>query len=278
MNSAPIDPQGGPGLIHLAETAVMPTKPGARQSTANRLIAALDKDRFVLYRQLIKPIGSVADGSDFQEILIRFLEEEEKLLYPGSFFPILESYNLMSILDRWVVNRVIKWLLAKREARGNWNAPRCGINLSIDSISDADFPGFIKERLQTSMAPPGKLSFEVCEADAGAHAMALKRLIAELKPLGCGFALTGYNGEVVAAELLQALGIDFVKIDSHIVANGHPDGMSFAGEKSIRLACQATGIRTIGEFVERPETLEKLKELGVDYAQGYGIARPEPLT
>jgi len=278
MKSALINPQDRPWLVHVAETAAMTIKRTGEQGTVNKLIEALDRDRFVLYAQPIKLVASSTGNSDYQEIFIRFLDEEEKLLPPGGFFPILESYNLMSMLDRWVVNRVIRWLLAKRKTQGNWNAPRCGINLSNDSISDAEFSRFIKEQLQTSMAPPGKLAFEVSEADAGAHAITLKRLIAALKPLGCGFALTGYSGEFVPVELLQALGIDFVKIDSHILTNIHPDDSGFARAKSIHRTCQATGICTIGEFVEQPETLEKLKELGVDYAQGYGIARPEPLT
>ena len=249
-----------------------------QRGTADKLIEALKRDQFVLYCQPIKPIGSVTDEAGYQEILIRFLEEEEKLLPPGGFFPILESYNLMSMLDRWVVNRVLKWLLAKHKAQKNWNTPRYSINLSNDSISHAEFSKFVKEQLQTSKVPPGKLSFEIPEADAEVHAIALEQLIVELKPLGCSFTLTSYSGEFVPVELLQALGINFVKIDSHIVRNIHRDDVSSARANSINLTCQAIGIRTIGEFVELPETLEKLKELGVDYAQGYGIARPAPLA
>lgn len=248
-----------------------------QQVTADKLIAALNQDRFVLYGQLIKPMGPAADDAGYQEILIRYIEEEEKLLPPGGFFPILESYNLMSMLDRWVVNRVIRWLLAKFKARKDWNAPRCSINLSNDSISDAGFSKFVKDQLQTSKVPPGTLSFEVPEADAEVHAIALEQLIADLRPLGCGFTLTGYSGEFVPAELLQALGIHFVKIDSRIVRNIHQHDGSLATAGTIHRTCQTLGIRTIAEFVEQPETVQKLKELGVDYVQGYGIAKPAPL-
>ena len=245
--------------------------------TADELIAALKQDRFVLFRQLIQPIGPAADESGYQEILVRYVEEEEKLLPPGGFFPILEGYNLMSMLDRWVVNRVIKWMLGQRKARKNWSPPRCSINLSNDSISDDGFSAFVKAQLRNSKVPPGRLSFEIPEADAEMRALALEQLIDELKPLGWSFTITGYSGDHVTAELLQALDIDFVKIDGGIVKNIHRDVASFSKARTIHRACRAIGIRTIGEFVERPETLAKLKELGVDYAQGYGISRPAPL-
>ena len=248
-----------------------------QEGITGRLIDALKRDQFVLYCQPIRPIGSVTDEAGYQEILIRFREEEEKLLHPGGFFPILESNNLMAMLDRWVVNRVIQWLLAKRKAQKNWSAPRCSINLSVDSIKDAGFSKFVKEKIQANKLEPGKLSFEISETDAGAHALALDQLILTLKPLGCSFAITSYSGESISAEMLQALGINFVKIDGRITRNIHRDDKSFANAKTIHLACQAIEIRTIGELVEIPETLEKLKELGVNYAQGYGISKPAPL-
>ena len=244
---------------------------------ANKLIDALNRDQFVLYCQQIRPVGSVTDEAGYQEILIRFLEEENKLLPPGGFFPILESYNLMAKLDRWVVNRVIRWLLAKYKAQKNWNAPRCSINLSSDSIRDAGFPEFVKEQIQASKLRPDRLSFEISETDAEVHALALDQLILALKPLGCSFAITGYSGESISAEMLQALGVNFVKIDGRIIRNIHRDDKSFANANAIHLACQEIEIRTIGELVEMSETLEKLKELGVNYAQGYGISKPAPL-
>ncbi len=248
-----------------------------QQVTADKLVAALKQDRFILYSQPIKPIRSAADNTGYQEILIRYLDEEEKLLPPGGFFPILERHKLMPMLDRWVVNRVIRWLLAKQSAHRNWNPSRCSVNLSRESIANVQFSNFVKEQLQTSKLSPGVLSFEVSEPDAEALAVALDRHIAELKPLGCSFVLTSYSGEFIAGELLQALGVSFVKIDGDIIRNIHHDHVSLAKTRLINLSCQALGIRTIGEMVERPETLEKLKELGVDYAQGYGIARPQPL-
>jgi EAL domain-containing protein (putative c-di-GMP-specific phosphodiesterase class I) len=248
-----------------------------QQGTANKLIEALKQDRFIVYCQSIKAIDSVKDEGGFQEILVRFVEEEEKLLHPGGFFPVLESFKLMATLDRWVVNRVLRWSLAKNKAQKNWNIPRSSINLSIDSIVNSGFSEFVRQQLQASRLPSGKLSFEVPEPDAEACAIELEQLIAELKPLGCSFTITGYNGESISAEMLQALGVSFVKIDGRLVNKLHRDDTSVSRVSDIHRSCQTIGIRTIGELVELPETLQKLKELGVNYAQGYGISKPGPL-
>ena len=247
------------------------------QGTKDKFIAALNQDGFILYSQTIKPISSGADRSGFQEILIRYREEEEKLLPPGGFFPILESCDLMTTLDRWVVNRVIKWLLAKRKAGKGSNPPKCSINLSGDSVADAGFAEFVKEQLEVSPVTRDRIAFEIPEEDANDHAVALGKVIEELGPLGCTFAISGYTGEFVAADMLQALMVNFVKIDSRIVRNLHQHDGSYVTADAIHRTCQDLGIRTIAEFVERPETVRKLEQLGVDYAQGYGIAKPAPL-
>jgi Amt family ammonium transporter len=98
-----------------------------------------------------------------------------------------------------------------------------------------------------------------------------------LKPLGCGFVVTGYGGEIVSGEMLQALGISLVKIDGTIVRRLHDDKENFATAKGIHAVCKEIGIRTIAELVELRETVQKLKEIGIDFAQGYGVAKPAPL-
>lgn len=254
----------------------MAKNPG-QQGTKDKFIAALSQDGFILYAQTIRPISPAADRSGFQEILIRYREEEEKLLPPGGFFPILESNGLMTTLDRWVVNRVIKWLVAKRPGGKGPNPPKCSINLSGDSVADAGFAKFVKERLEPGRVARDRIAFEILEEDANEHAIALGKVIEELGPLGCSFVISGYTGEFFSADMLQALMVNFVKIDNRIVRNLHQHDGSYVTADSIHRMCQDLGIRTIAEFVERPETLRKLEQLGVDYAQGYGIAKPAPL-
>lgn len=249
-----------------------------RRDIADKLIAALKGDQFILYCQSIKPIGSKRDKTRYQEILVRFAEEEQKLLHPGGFFPILERHNLMATLDRWVVNRVIRWLTATHKSSPkDGNATHCSINLSSDSILGAGFVEFVTEQLKSSNVPPENLLFEISEQDVDKYAVALDNFILPLKPLGCGFVITGYSGELVSPDMLQALGINLLKIDGHIVRRIHEHDKSFAAAREIHIACREIGIQTIAELVELRETLDKLREIGIDYAQGYGISKPGPL-
>jgi ammonium transporter, Amt family len=254
------------------------TSQRVEEGTASQLVGALRSDQFVLYGQPIKAIAPGTDRADYQEILVRFLEEEQKLLPPGGFFPVLESCKLMAVLDQWVIKQVIRWIDTNQKARRGWDAPRCSINLSNDSLANAVFSKFVQEQLQSSTVSAAKLSFEVPETDAATHAAALEQLIAALKPLGCTFTLTGYSGEFVPAELLETLGIGLVKMDAHAMQHASDNTSSAAKVEATLRTCRTLGIRTIAEFVEQPETLATLEALGVDYAQGYGVGKPQLLT
>ncbi len=256
----------------------MPTDIPAQDDTADRLIEALNQDAFVLYQQAIRPIrpGSRADG--YQEILIRFREEEEKLLPPGTFIPVLESSNLMHVLDRWVVNRVIKWIHARRRADPLWNAPCSSINVSSDSLQRAEFPGFIRQQLQKGRVSGRKFAFEIAEEDGERHIDALGELGRALKTEGCGLTLTSYTGHLVQPSRLEALNVDSVKLDIDIVTTLLTSAKSQQRAAWLQEQCAALGVRTIAEFVEQPETMQKLRSIGIDYAQGYGIEMPAALV
>jgi EAL domain-containing protein (putative c-di-GMP-specific phosphodiesterase class I) len=245
---------------------------------AENLHAALKAGEFVLYGQTIKSMASGGAQPVYQEILVRYAEEEDKLLPPGGFFPTLERLKLMVTLDKWIIARIIRWCAEKKKSTSQWPAAQCTINLSLDAILDPDFPAFVVEQLNASRVPGDRLLFEISEQDVDKHPLDLDRLMLALKPLGCGFVITGYGGEVVSGEMLQALGVNLVKIDGRIVRRLHDDKESFATASSIQAVCREIGIRTIAELVEMRETVQKLREIGIDYAQGYGIAKPAPLT
>ena len=245
--------------------------------TAARLIDALNSDRFVLHQQPIVPIASGSRDDAYQEIFVRFKEEEEKLLPPGTFIPILESSHLMHLLDRWVVNRVIKWIHAGRRHDSAWSAPCCSINLSNDSLTHPDFPHFVIQQLQKGRVSGRKLAFEIAEEDAHEHKSGLESVTRELRPLGCRFTLTSYNGHFIVPGELKAHGVESVKMDVDIVTTLHSSRASLDHAQRLQQACTAAGVHTIGEFVEKPETLQHLKKLGVHYAQGWGIGHSEPL-
>ncbi|HXF65802.1 MAG TPA: EAL domain-containing protein [Burkholderiales bacterium] len=248
-----------------------------RKGTAESLIAALEQDRFVLYGQRIAPVAAKDDKRLYQEILVRFLDEEEKLLPPGTFLPILEGYKLMTVLDTWVVRRVMRWVRERAAARGGGLAPRCSINLAAETIENENFAKAVAGQIANGGVPAEALSFEVTEAEAAAHRAALALLVARLRPLGCTFALTGYTGAAIGPDELRSLGMSYVKIEGAIVRNLERNREDYARAGRLVELCRSVGLRTIGEMVEREEVLRKLAELGVDYAQGYAIARPAPI-
>ena len=254
-----------------------PDERRAERLIAENLRAALMAGEFVLYSQTIKPVGSDDGKTLYQEILVRYAEEEDKLLPPGGFFPTLERLKLMVSLDKWVIARIIRWCAEKKKSTRQWPAAQCTINLSLDAILSHDFPDFVAEQLKASHVPGDRLLFEISEQDVDKHPLDLDRLMLALRPLGCGFVITDYGGEVVSGEMLQALGVNLVKIDGSIVRRLHDDKESFAAASSIQAVCREIGIRTIAELVELRETVQKLREIGIDYAQGYGIGKPAPL-
>src|SRR5687767_5107850 len=120
---------------------------------ADNLRAALKAGEFVLYCQTIKPIARDPAKAAYQEIFVRYAEEEDKLLPPGGFFPTLERLKLMAMLDRWVIHRIIRWCAETKKSTKHWPAAQCTINLSLDSLQDKDFPAFVAEQLKKNHVP-----------------------------------------------------------------------------------------------------------------------------
>jgi EAL domain-containing protein (putative c-di-GMP-specific phosphodiesterase class I) len=244
---------------------------------ADRLVAALRKDEFVLFRQAIVPLAPTGAERLFQEILIRFQEEETMLLPPGSFLPLLEECALMPFLDRWVVSRVAKWVHARRCIKPDWEVPRNSINLSSQTLHDLSFSGFTRKHIQAAGLPEQTLCFEILWEDAVEHAESLLRLAAQLKPAGCCFTIARFEGVRGSFDLLKTLGPDFVKISPRIVRNIDQVPSSAATAEVIHRKCRSLGISTIAEHVESAQVLVQLRRMGVDYAQGFGIQTPQPL-
>ena len=245
---------------------------------ADRLVAALRKDEFILFRQAIVPLMPMGGERSFQEILIRFKEEETKLLPPGTFLLLLEEYGLMPFLDRWVVSRIAKWLRVGRGIKPDWEVPRNSINLSSQTLHDPSFAEFTRKHIQAAGLPEETLCFEILWEDAVQHAESLVRLAAQLKPAGCCFTIARFEGVQGSFELLKALGPDFIKISPRVVRNIDQVPSSAATAEAIHRKCRSLGIRTIAEHVESGQVLAQLRRMGVDYAQGFGILPPQPLA
>ncbi|MBL0141792.1 MAG: EAL domain-containing protein [Betaproteobacteria bacterium] len=246
-----------------------------QRETADRLLAALRGEEFVLYAQPILPATRDAKDPPYQEILVRFLEEEEKLLPPGSFFPVLEEFRLMTLLDRWVVNRTIRWL---RKQRTPAAAPRNAINLHVDTVLDVSFGSYIARQVEAGGVSGATLSFEVAWEVALAHLDRVRTLFDELRPLGCTFSLASYAGGAAAHLVLTALAPDFVKISGDVIVRMDRDARAAATVERICTHCGELGIRTIAQYIETARSLAMARKVGVDFVQGFLIGRPAPLV
>ena len=247
------------------------------QELTDRLVAALRQDEFVLYGQSIVRLGPTRSSRPFQEILIRFQEEESKLLPPGSFFPVLEEYGLMPYVDRWVVSRICKWVRSALAIRPDWPVPQNSINLSADTLSDRKFAEYTRRHLLAAALPEATLSFEVTCDSAVLQPESLLDMMAQLRPAGCSFVLARFDGSEAAFELLRQLAPEYVKLSPGVVRILDQGEAGMAQVDNIVRACHALGVQSIAEHVESGRTVAQLRALGVHFGQGFGIHVPRPL-
>lgn len=245
-----------------------------------RILKALEENRLRLYHQTIMPIGDPGSQSiqiGHSEILLRMISETGELVPPMAFIPAAERYGLMPALDRWVIRTFFtnhqryyqQHLLSSAAERYLYT-----INLSGASINDEQFLPFLKEQLSLHQVAPETICFEITETAAITNLTRAVQLISELKAIGCYFALDDFGSGMSSFGYLKNLPVDYLKIDGNFVKDIVSDPIDSAMVECINRIGHVIGIRTIAEFVENEVILEKLRELGVDYAQGYGIARP----
>jgi EAL domain-containing protein (putative c-di-GMP-specific phosphodiesterase class I) len=248
----------------------------ASRRVEERFTKDLEGNRFVLFFQSIVPLAS-KETSGYREILIRFREEEQNMQSPGMFFPLLEEQGLLPMLDRWIVSRVLKWIRETEAKLGAEGVPRCSVNLSSDTLRDGSaFGGYVAEEIRKSAGRAPALSFEIVESDAIANASSLTKLMPALRSMGCSFALSGYTGNEKTFELATSLGFAFIKIDGSLLY-GLADPKARERLNAINQQCHGYGLQTVCMQVEDGETLEILREMEVDFAQGFGVERPRPL-
>ncbi|OIN52290.1 PAS domain S-box protein [Pseudomonas azotoformans] len=243
-----------------------------------RLHMALEENRFCLYAQEISPLGHTDGGDGHIEILLRLHDEAGRIILPDSFIPAAERYGLMTSLDRWVVENVFKIISRCLQERPGRPMAMCAINLSGITIGDDDFLGFLREKFHTYNIPPGMICFEITETSAIANLGSAIRFINELKALGCHFSLDDFCAGMSSFAYLKHLPVDFLKIDGSFVKDMLDDPINRAMVEVINHIGHVMGKRTIAEFVETPHIEQALLEIGVDYAQGYLIERPQLFT
>jgi EAL domain-containing protein (putative c-di-GMP-specific phosphodiesterase class I) len=250
-----------------------------QKNIADKLISALKTGGFLLYAQKILRLGASSHGEPpFQEILVRFREEEEKLLPPGTFFPMLQEYRLLPYVDRWVVSRLASWIQESRAQSPGWPVPVNGVNLSEDTLREPKFADFVARNIQNAKLPEGFFTFELGWDTALLHAEQLKNIQAQLGPLGCRFTVAGFDGSEGSFNFLKMLKPDFVKLTYGTVKDVGRGLAASEKVESINHKCHAMGIKTIAEFVESMEVLDQLRLIEVDFAQGLIIGGPHKLA
>ena len=240
-----------------------------------RIARALENDSLVLHSQEIRPLRAAADGGPTEshlELLVRIVDEDGSLVLPMAFIPAAERYGLMPRIDRWVIARAFSELRALRDRSGT--IPRCMINLSGGSVADPSLLAFITDRFAESGLPFDRIGFELTETAAISNMAVAKQLMRELRALGCPLALDDFGAGMSSFAYLRTLPIDYLKIDGHIVKDLLDDPVNRAMIHAIRQVAEVMGVHTIAEWVENGRMVEELGRLGIDYVQGYGVARP----
>ncbi len=259
---------------------------------------AIEENRFQLYAQDIVPI--VPDGLSptgghhacveplqegqlkFErhvEILLRMIDRDGKIIAPGCFIPAAERYGLMTELDRVVIETFFRAYANACLSNSGRPLDSClyAINLSARSLNDAQFINFVKAKFAEYRLPPHVICFEITETAAISNIEQAIQFIEELKQMGCHFALDDFGSGMNCFAYLKQLKIDYLKIDGSFIQNITTEKIDQELVSCMNRIAHVLGVKTVAEWVENDEILQTLRELDIDYAQGYGLHRPEPL-
>ena len=239
-----------------------------------RLGDAFRNDDLQLYHQPIRALGAGGGGLHY-EILLRMKDGAAGPVGPTSFLPAAERYDIMQEVDRWVLDRSLAWLeghpghVAELEL--------CTINLSQRALADPAFKQYAVGRIEAMSVPADKLCFEITETGAFANLQNTLSFVLALQRLGCRFALDDFGTGMASFAYLKQLPVNYVKIDGSFIQMMTSSTVDFEMVRFTNDISHIMGRRTIAEFVNDADTLAKLAEIGVDYAQGYLLGEPRPL-
>jgi diguanylate cyclase (GGDEF)-like protein/PAS domain S-box-containing protein len=241
-----------------------------------RIQEAIDQNKFCLYGQKIVDVTPNSTAKPSYELLLRLREDDGEIIPPNAFLPAAERYNLATRIDQWVIQNAFDWLASLGSRIDDFRY--CTINLSGNSLDDAGFLEFVIFQIEQSKIPSHKICFEITETAAISNLAGAIKFINELSKRGCSFALDDFGSGVSSFGYLKNLAVDFIKIDGSFVKDMATDPIDYAMVKSINDIAQVMGKKTIAEYVENDAIMACLKEIEVDYAQGYGIEKPQPIN
>lgn len=238
---------------------------------APMLREALADNRFFL---VFQPVVRLSDGAiTHYEVLIRMRDRNGKVFCPGDFIPVAERMGLVMLIDRWVLDSAIDFLCALPEERDDVCLT---INLSGHSFGEAALPGIIQDKLGCTGITPGRLTFEITETATVANHQRCREMIERIRALGCQFALDDFGSGFSSFDYVKKFPVDYLKIDGQFIQNLLHDETDQVLVKAMIAIARKLDKKTIAEFVDDERVLYMLQTLGVDFAQGYLLGRPEP--
>jgi diguanylate cyclase (GGDEF)-like protein/PAS domain S-box-containing protein len=265
--------EGGRNRVHsFAENDIELMRRRREMQWAARINSALEEGRFELFRMLIQPLQKVEVGTHY-ELLLRMRDESGRIVSPNDFIAAAERYGITPAIDRWVIENAFRWLVSEADEREK--LAMCSINLSGQSFGDDKFLPFVIDQFHKSGLDASKICFEITETAAVASFSQANRFIQALKELGCKFALDDFGTGLSSFGYLKHFPVDYLKIDGSFVREILRDPIDREMVRSINEIGHLTGKQTIAEFAENAEIIQMLTSLGIDYAQGYGIAQPQ---
>ncbi len=269
--------EGRNRVHHTAINADVARRRSGEMRWVSRINDAIQHDRFVLYGQIIKPLDSTLDdGRLTLEVLLRMSDQDGLgLIPPGQFLPAAERYGIVPDIDRWVVRNSLEWLSSLGTHAKNL---RININICGPAASDPQFHDFVRNCIVEYGVPPKSLCFEITESVAIRSLANAAALVDALGDLGCQFALDDFGSGLSSFNQLRHLKVDYLKIDGSFVHNIDRDEINRAMVESINTIGKKLGKRTVAEFVENDRVRRILQEIEVDFAQGFGLHKPEPLS
>ncbi len=257
--------------LYTEEDVDVARRRGAMQWVA-RLQQALQNDELVLFEQPIDRL-SARGGYPHSELLVRLEEADGRLVEPGLFIPAAEQFELMPLLDRWVIEHAFRVIGQESRAEGRWF-----INLSGTSLSDETLPDYVGERLIESGVEGARICFEITETAAIANMSAALRFMSHVRELGCAVALDDFGSGLSSFTYLKSLPADYLKIDGTFVRAMIDDALDRTIVEAITKIGHAAGKEVVAESVESGGVLDALAELDIDFVQGFLIANPRRLV
>lgn len=249
-----------------------------QKDEGKQILAAIEKGEFRLFCQRITPLKANSGKADNYEILLRLMEEEENMMPPGAFFPLAEKHGLMPHLDRWVVKHVTERVAHQKPQVGQLESSMYFINMSGATIADPGFPEFLKLTLLEYGVPGTALCFEIPNSELASRTAEVAEFARQVRQCGCRVALSGFGRDQVLFDQIRGFQVEFLKIDGSVILDILHDPVKLAKVIAINRVAKEIGIKTVAELVESEEIITKLRELGVDFAQGFGISRPRSLA